>query len=41
MNNIALAGLVRGGIGAVKGIIDQKEAQKYDPQAGTSASSYI
>ena len=41
MNNIAIAGLVGGGIGAVKGIIDQKEAQKYDPQAGTSASSYI
>lgn len=41
MNNIAIAGLVGGGIGAVKGIIDQKEAQKYDPQAGTSAGSYI
>lgn len=41
MNNIAIAGLVGGGIGAVKGIIDQKEAQKYDPQAGTSVSSYI
>lgn len=41
MNNIAIAGLVGGGIGAVKGIIDQKEAQKYDPQAGTSVGSYI
>ena len=41
MNNIAIAGLVGGGIGAVKGIIDQKEAQKYDSQAGTSVGSYI
>ena len=41
MNNIAIAGLVGGGIGAVKGIIDQKEAQKYDPQAGTSVGAYI
>ena len=41
MNNIAIAGLVGGGIGAVKGIVDQKEAQKYDPQAGTSVGSYI
>lgn len=41
MNNIAIAGLVGGGIGAVKGVIDQKEAQKYDPQAGTSVGSYI
>lgn len=41
MNNIAIAGLVGGGIGAVKGVIDQKQAQKYDPQAGTSVGSYI
>lgn len=41
MNNIAIAGLVGGGIGVVKGVIDQKEAQKYDSQAGTSVGSYI
>ncbi len=41
MNNIAIAGLVGGGIGAVKGVIDQKQAQKYDPQAGTSVGSYV
>ena len=40
MNGLATAGVVGATIGLGKGVIDQKNAQKYDQQAGTDISDY-
>ena len=41
LKSAAIAGAVGGGIGIVKGIVDQHAAQKEDPYAGRSAGAYI
>ena len=41
MNDLATVGIVGAAVGMAKGVIDQKNAQKYDSQAGTNVGSYI
>lgn len=41
MNDLATVGIVGAAVGVAKGVIDQKNAQKYDSQAGTNVGSYI
>lgn len=41
MNDLATVGIVGAAVGVAKGVIDQKNAQKYDSQASTDVGSYI
>lgn len=41
MNDLATVGIVGAAVGVAKGVMDQKNAQKYDSQAGTDVGSYI
>ena len=41
MNDLATVGIVGAAVGMAKGVIDQKNAQRYDSQASTDVGSYI
>lgn len=41
MNDLATVGIVGAAVGMAKGVIDQKNAQRYDSQASTNVGSYI
>lgn len=41
MNTLQTAGIIGAGVGFAKGVIDQKNAKKYDPQASNSVGAYL